>query len=51
MAFHTAVWLDNFADYIKYLDDLSSVSNLNDYSTLETSDMFPGIEARSDALL
>ncbi len=34
MAFHTAVWLDNYFDYVKFLSDLDSVSVMTDYSTL-----------------
>ena len=34
MAFHTAVWMDNYADYVSFLTDLETVSNLNDYTTL-----------------
>ena len=51
MAFHTAIWLDCYSNYLKYLDDLSAISNLNDYSMIEQADMSPGIETRSEALL
>ena len=50
MAFHTAVWLDNYADYVSFLSDLDTVSSMNDYSTLEVMDMHPGVEANSNEL-
>ena len=43
MAFHTAVWLANYVGYIRYLDDLNSISQPQDYSQLEWADMHPGI--------
>ncbi len=33
MAFHTMVWVDNYADYVEFLINIQSLSNLNDYST------------------
>lgn len=50
MAFHTTIWIDNYSDYVNFLLDLSSVSNLTDYSTMEYMDMYSGMAARGDAL-
>lgn len=50
MSFHTAVWLDNYMDYVVFLNDLSSVSSPSDYNAVEEMDLHPGIEARVDAL-
>lgn len=51
MAFHTAIWLDNYMDYVVFLNDLSTVSSPLDYNPVEWTDMHPGLEARSDALI
>ena len=51
MAFHTAVWLDNYVGYVRYLDDLNSISQPQDYSQLEWADMHPGILAGSNTLM
>ena len=51
MAFHTAIWLDNYTDYVSFLSDLDSVSNPNDYTSLEYYDMHSGYYARGDALM
>ena len=48
MAFHTAVWMDNYVDYVSYLTDLDTVSNLNDYTMIEKMDLYPGQTARAD---
>lgn len=45
MAFHTAVWLDNYAEYIRFLDDLNSISAPMDYNYIQYMDMHPGYEA------
>lgn len=50
MAFHTTIWLDNYTDYVTFLMDITSVSNLQDYSIMEYNDMYPGMAARADAL-
>lgn len=42
MAFHTTVWIDNYTDYVDFLLNLNSLSNLNDYNTMEYLDMYPG---------
>lgn len=44
MAFHTAIWLDNYFVYVKYLNDLSTVSSPFDYNPVEYFDMHPGSE-------
>ena len=51
MAFHTAIWLDNYMDYVVFLNDLSTVSNPQDYNPVEWTDMHPGVESRCDALV
>jgi hypothetical protein len=33
MAYHTMVWLDNYSDYVEFLVNLQSISNMNDYSS------------------
>ena len=50
MAFHTAVWMDNYMDYVAFLNDLGSVSSPLDYNPVEWIDMHPGYEARADSL-
>ena len=50
MAFHTMVWVDNYADYVEFLTNLQSVSNLNDYGTTEMLDFYPGFAEHGDAL-
>ena len=51
MAFHTAVWLDNYMDYVAFLNDLHSVSSPQDYNPVEWWDMHPGMEAKGDSLV
>lgn len=51
MAFHTAVWLDNYSEYIRFLNDLGSISSTLDYNVLQRFDMFPGFESAGDALV
>ncbi len=52
MAFHTAIWLSNYAGYVEYLSDLDSISsNVDDYGPLEYSDMHGGASSVSDALM
>lgn len=43
MAFHTMVWVDNYVDYVEFLVNLQSISNLNDYGSLEMLDLYPGV--------
>lgn len=50
MAFHTMIWVDNYMDYVEFLINLQSVSNLNDYGTMEMMDFYPGFAAQGDAL-
>jgi hypothetical protein len=51
MAFHTAIWIDNYMGYVDFLNDLSSVSSPFDYNPVEWIDMHPGFEARGEALI
>jgi len=51
MAFHTAIWVDNYMSYVAFLNDLSTVSNPQDYNPVEYLDLHPGAEARVDALV
>jgi|SRR6218665_1200375 len=51
MAFHTAIWVDNYISYVAFLNDLSTVSNPQDYNPVEYLDLHPGAEARVDALV
>lgn len=51
MAFHTAVWMDNYMDYVAFLNDLNSISSPLDYNPVEWTDMHPGAEPRADSLL
>lgn len=44
MAFHTAIWLDNYFGYVDFLTDLSTVSSPLDYNPVEWSDMHSGQE-------
>lgn len=50
MAFHTMVWVDNYADYVEFMTNLQSVSNMNDYSTTEMMDFYPGFAELGDSL-
>jgi hypothetical protein len=51
MAFHNAIWLDNYLDYVVFLNDLSSLSHPSDYSFLEWVDIHPTLEYKADALM
>ena len=51
MAFHTAIWVDNYMTYVAFLNDLSTVSNPQDYNPVEYIDMHPGAEARTDSMV
>ena len=50
MAFHTAIWVDNYADYLSFLSELDSISNPRDYTTLEYTDMHSGFASSGDEL-
>ena len=50
MAFHTAIWIENYMQYVDFLSDLSTVSSNRDYNPVEWIDMHPGFEPRADAL-
>lgn len=50
MAFHTMVWVDNYADYVEFLTNLQSISNMNDYGTTEMMDFYPGFAEIGDSL-
>lgn len=49
MAFHTAIWKDNYYDYVIRLNDLNSLSNLDDYNAVEFFDMHHGLDAFAQA--
>ena len=42
--------MDNYMDYVAFLNDLNSVSSPLDYNPVEWIDMHPGFEARADSL-
>lgn len=44
MSFHTAVWLDNYTDYMFFLYDVNSISNPSDYNLVEYVDMHQGAD-------
>ena len=44
------VWVDNYADYVEFLTNLQSISNMNDYSTMEMMDFYPSFAEQGDAL-
>jgi hypothetical protein len=49
MAFHTAVWVDNYFDYIAFLSNLEQFSSPNDYTLLEYYDLRKGSEEKVSA--
>ena len=51
MAFHTAIWLDNYFQYVVFLNDLSTFSSHYDYNPVEYTDMHPGLEPNVEALV
>jgi hypothetical protein len=51
MSFHTAVWLDNYGDYVSFLFELEEFSAGTDYITHEYLDFFVGIEQTSEELV
>lgn len=44
MSFHTAIWVDNYSDYVEFLLALEEFSGSNDYMIHELADIFYGIE-------
>jgi hypothetical protein len=32
MAFHTAIWLENYGTYVRWLSDIETFGNVHDYS-------------------
>ena len=51
MAFHTAVWLDNYSEYVRFLNDINSISAPADYHLMEYMDMHPGVDSLGEALM
>jgi hypothetical protein len=51
MAFHTAIWIDNYLKYIQWLSDIETFGNIADYSTAEVIDFFPTAATNTDALV
>ncbi len=51
MAFHTAIWLENYTDYLQWLSDIETFGNIHDYSAEEVHDFFPRTEPTADALV
>ena len=43
MAFHTAIWLENYSTYVQWLSDAETFSNPADYSSQEMQDFFPRV--------
>jgi hypothetical protein len=51
MSFHTAVWLDNYGDYVSFLFELEEFSSGHDYLPHEYLDFFDGAETMSEELI
>lgn len=51
MAFHTAIWLENYFGYATFLNDLSTVSSHYDYNPVEWTDMHQGLQPTIEALV
>ena len=51
MAFHTAVWLTNYSQYVQWLSEVETFGNIHDYSSQEVSDFFPRTDHTTDALI
>lgn len=51
MAFHTAIWLVNYEDYVRFLSDLETYSNFKDYDLEEQLSFFPTVLAKSESLM
>lgn len=43
MAFHTAIWLENYGRYVQWLADVETFGNVHDYSAAEVHDFFPRV--------
>lgn len=48
MSFHTAIWIDNYSDYVEFLLALEEFSGTNDYMLHELADIFYGIETLAE---
>ncbi len=48
MNFHTAIWVDNYTDYVAFLLELETFSTGRDYLPHEHLDYFAGLEAQID---
>lgn len=48
MSFHTAIWLDNYGDYVSFLFELEEFSSGFDYTPTEHLDFFNGIETYTE---
>lgn len=51
MAYHTAIWLENYGTYVQWLSDIETFGNIQDYSFQEINDFFPANEPSADALV
>eukprot|EP00178_Gracilaria_changii_P005063 TRINITY_DN1817_c0_g1_i1.p2 TRINITY_DN1817_c0_g1~~TRINITY_DN1817_c0_g1_i1.p2 ORF type:complete len:104 (+),score=10.87 TRINITY_DN1817_c0_g1_i1:375-686(+) len=51
MAFHTAVWLTNYASYVQWLSEIETFGNPSDYSGQEMNDFFARNDAYTDSLV
>lgn len=51
MAFHTAIWLENYGTYVQWLSDIETFGNIHDYSAAEVHDFFPRSEPAADSLI
>ena len=48
MAFHTAIWLENYGTYVQWLADIETFGNANDYTASEMHDFFPRVQPTAD---
>ena len=48
MAFHTAIWLENYGTYVQWLADIETFGNVNDYTASEIHDYFPRVQPTAD---
>jgi len=51
MSFHTAIWLDNYGDYVGFLFELEEFTTGSDYLTHEYVDFFSGAETCAEELI
>lgn len=51
MAFHTAIWLENYGEYVTWLSNIETFGNINDYTAQEVYDFYPKVGPTSDALM